>query len=571
MSEEAPKKSEELLLRYAKKRRAQLNNFSLHPATRQLLQGEVARQHRRTRQRASGALAWFAAWRGRIAIGVGTVAAIFVSTWLAWIHQESNQPMRLAGNELATEREQLLREPRPPGAPGTASEGGEKVALASTPQASDEARNEPGQKDQQVAFVAPTLSLTPVASSSAGAPASDFFFQPNNSIPTTNLFAYDEPKILPPSRQPISPAASGVARSYFGDGTVNPSPSAVTSPPAGSLTGGVLPAGARFGIAKANTDAPAVSVLDANAAPAQQASSKSLVANAQRLADSSLAPSRLDAGKAQLDDLASSANRPVGQEGLALNRRMTAAPRGAAGAAQGGSVQDSPAAVDNAGAALPEAKAKADVALALPTPPAKEAPGVSATAVQYFQQVPSGRLPQLTQLELAAESLKKAEKPMPGLPVLDRFTVEQQGDRLRLRDADGSVYEGLITEPTVAAASTPVSRDKDAPLQEKAVPPASPRTTQYGEYSFRASGSNVTLRQIILVNGRFSEQLEPTATPARSPDAPPPVTAQRALTFRANPFGRGTGVTTNRISTIEGTVRIGTAQERPFKAIPTSR
>ena len=43
MSEETPNQSEERLQRYAKERRAQGGDFALHPATRRMLQGEVAR------------------------------------------------------------------------------------------------------------------------------------------------------------------------------------------------------------------------------------------------------------------------------------------------------------------------------------------------------------------------------------------------------------------------------------------------------------------------------------------------------------------------------------------------
>ena len=43
MSEETPNQSEERLQRHAKERRAQGGDFALHPATRQMLQGEVVR------------------------------------------------------------------------------------------------------------------------------------------------------------------------------------------------------------------------------------------------------------------------------------------------------------------------------------------------------------------------------------------------------------------------------------------------------------------------------------------------------------------------------------------------
>ena len=71
MPPEGENKSEERLQRYARERRGQGGDFSLHPATRRLLQGEVTRQF--------GARAKAGASCGRIR---GVAVAEFIVTGL---------------------------------------------------------------------------------------------------------------------------------------------------------------------------------------------------------------------------------------------------------------------------------------------------------------------------------------------------------------------------------------------------------------------------------------------------------------------------------------------------------
>ena len=60
MPPEGPNKVEELLQRYAKERRERGGDFSLHPATRRLLQGEVAREFARARRERRN---WLSIWQ----------------------------------------------------------------------------------------------------------------------------------------------------------------------------------------------------------------------------------------------------------------------------------------------------------------------------------------------------------------------------------------------------------------------------------------------------------------------------------------------------------------------------
>src|SRR5215213_2386924 len=112
MSAEGPRKIEELLQHYAKKRREQEGTFSLHPATRRMLQGEVRRQYTSPQNEDSPQswLAWFGVWRGRLAFSVAGVAVLVFSTWMICNTQQPTQPMRLAKNEVTADQEQRLRE-----------------------------------------------------------------------------------------------------------------------------------------------------------------------------------------------------------------------------------------------------------------------------------------------------------------------------------------------------------------------------------------------------------------------------------------------------------------------------
>ena len=84
MMPEGPNQAEELLQRYAKERRERGGDFSLHPATRRMLQGEVARQFGKAaaNEERPAWLAWFGLWRGRFAIGAALAAVVLASVWI---------------------------------------------------------------------------------------------------------------------------------------------------------------------------------------------------------------------------------------------------------------------------------------------------------------------------------------------------------------------------------------------------------------------------------------------------------------------------------------------------------
>src|SRR3954468_19193804 len=95
---EGPNKNEERLRRYAKKRREESKEFSLHPATRRLLQGEVAREFGGRAKPERNRLSWLGLWRGRLALGAGLMALLTVAVWVLSSGPNVKQSqMKLAG------------------------------------------------------------------------------------------------------------------------------------------------------------------------------------------------------------------------------------------------------------------------------------------------------------------------------------------------------------------------------------------------------------------------------------------------------------------------------------------
>jgi hypothetical protein len=156
--------------------------------------------------------------------------------------------------------------------------------------------------------------------------------------------------------------------------------------------------------------------------------------------------------------------------------------------------------------------------------------------------------------------------------VLNDFVIEQRGTTVRLLDADGSVYDGALETPPSASFVTGQGF-AGGPVRELISGDKSETAPRHQELSFRAAGSNVTLRQLVVVNGRFSPGTDTTrasrAMPAEAPSKVRDLAARRAtpaVTQASNVFAGQYGAATNATSTIEGTVRIGTTNQQWFRA-----
>ena len=108
-------KIEELLKAYARKRREQgADGFELHPATRKLLQSEVARLKPRSRSGESNLVAGLIRFWPRIAFAA---AAIVMLSVLLWNYGPNRTEQRLKMAQLSDESGKRLDRPQPFGDP----------------------------------------------------------------------------------------------------------------------------------------------------------------------------------------------------------------------------------------------------------------------------------------------------------------------------------------------------------------------------------------------------------------------------------------------------------------------
>ena len=159
--------------------------------------------------------------------------------------------------------------------------------------------------------------------------------------------------------------------------------------------------------------------------------------------------------------------------------------------------------------------------------------------------------------------------------VLARFDLEQTGDALRIVDADGSVYDGTmgVAVESVADLGAVQAKDKGGLFKEKAVALQSRSAARGEDYSFRASGSNVTLRQLVVVRGRFTPDTNRAMVGSGGVSggalAAAPTARRAVLPTTARGLGVASGfgtMTTNQPAVIEGTVIIGATNQQFFRA-----
>lgn len=173
--------------------------------------------------------------------------------------------------------------------------------------------------------------------------------------------------------------------------------------------------------------------------------------------------------------------------------------------------------------------------------------------------------------------------------VLSSFEVRRDAANIRIIDADGSAYEGQIVgqgDVFVPAESFQKSADTGAVRQElhKEMPkaggaPGAPATVPQN-WSFRASGTNRTLNQLVIVTGSMSgfsdESAERLVRRMRSGDAEAAVSVQSVPVLVAPvtspPATPGpSGVNEPATQQIQGKVRVGTGPERELKALRVIR
>ena len=183
-------------------------------------------------------------------------------------------------------------------------------------------------------------------------------------------------------------------------------------------------------------------------------------------------------------------------------------------------VQAVPAATPPAGA---DSKAKSDT-MAAAAPPVSQpsSAGGLATTQQFSQQS-------------AGQSFRNNAQVSVGANVLNTFQVQQEGNEIRVLDADGSTYTGKIEQSVKGAElDSRIAAQREVAKQTpryaaKAVgenKPASPQSY------FRATGYNVSLKKTLVFEGNYAAPAPQQPTTATTNDRQrPEQIRQRARIF----------------------------------------
>lgn len=239
-------------------------------------------------------------------------------------------------------------------------------------------------------------------------------------------------------------------------------------------------------------------------------------------------------------------------------------------------------------AAPPALKAKAESkleAVAVPTSPV--------VGAYYFAAVSEPRDKQAVAPNrfhrAAAEKSEADAKDARDTSVLSSFEVRRDAANIRIIDADGSAYEGQIVgkgdlpvpvESFQKPTGTGVVRQELHKEMPKAGGASGASATVPQNWSFRASGTNRTLNQLVTVTGSMSGFTDVSAERLvkrmRSGDAEAAVSVQSVPVLVAPvtppPATPGpSGVNEPATQQIQGKVRIGTGPERELKALRVIR
>lgn len=550
MSEETPNNSEERLQRHAKERRAQGGDFALHPATRRMLQGEVARTFgaKKPAAKSGGRFAWLNSWSGRIAIGA-TAVVVITGSWIAWNGRLDQRAMQLARADMPMRKSALAGSE---GSKGVVT-AEKEFALAGEPAV----RAELEKKDAPVATAARLLVAAPTARNDGD----------SGKIAADKLTAMDA---LAQNTVAIPFQEQGTAASFFNsEATVSLAPVAANYSIANTPENALTPESRRqqtFNYANAAgqtftlADQAAGYSTDAYKNQAGQAlgGALALANNDQKQLMEADVRSRGQAGPPP-------AMQSFGANALDSRTRFT----GNAPAAPAPTT--APAAVN---------LARSEEFLTRNAESFRGALAASGAAAPAAEDAASSRFYR-SNSDVNNETRSKALAPTgrslaESSPVLNEFVIEQRGAAVRVVDGDGSVYDGTVETPPVAGFVPGLDRargiEQDGLVREVIPGDKSETAPRHQELSFRAAGSNVTLRQTVVVNGRFSPGTEAgragRVMPAEAPSKVQDLAARRGgAPAVSNAFAGQYGAATNASPTIEGTVRIGATNQQWFRAL----
>jgi len=593
MPSEPGNKIEELLKAYAKKRRDEAGApFDLHPATRKLLQSEVARQWPKDKVKSTPLFQILITFWPRLAF-VGAIAvAIGTVVWLTSSKPAATNRMALNAARPATDlfmdQDQKAKDSPAPSEPQ--SKKAEADVILARPEGMvkqlSEKEGETLKREDRLAIVtAPVPALTPPPPVVAGDGR-------QGTVDETRNLALNKAPAAPAATRSLSDQISATAtqpgngRGAFG----------------GGLSGSQSTTDSGLAAAKpALRDQSELSVSQAKEAKQLESFGFSPPARSERgyalaLGLDTNAPVA-SAASLRARYGATTANGAVDKLSE-VDRKLTLG----AGGPQGGSAGDLVASRNVALADSPPVNQPQSAGRAL-------APALGAELNQLSEQAGVGNEMMGKRLHFSQnpEPIKAAKVQAQAAPVpLASFDLEQNGDRVRIYDADGSVYDGLITASTDstvrlrAPVPEPVKGDREARDLEDAQK-LKKQTELLGEAestpqtNFRASGTNRSLNQLVVIQGSLVgkpsmqtapalpalranendayERLAPApaAAPAEKPAslARSKTTAQSSSTFRST-ISQGPA-SASPITRVLGRAKVGTNNDFEINAVPAPR
>ena len=175
----------------------------------------------------------------------------------------------------------------------------------------------------------------------------------------------------------------------------------------------------------------------------------------------------------------------------------------------------------------------------------------------------------------AQNSFKNTVAPKQTTAVLANFQVQQNGNAIRVVDADGSVYDGAL-QPELAVAqkeqvtAVPLPMNREKTITSRDEPQVADNSQMAQNYFFRVAGTNLTLKQNVVFAGNLLANFNATAN------------GQQANNRNGNFGGGGVGgdgqlqsAITNQLpwsnSRIAGTAVVSDTNNIEINAVPQSQ
>jgi hypothetical protein len=210
--------------------------------------------------------------------------------------------------------------------------------------------------------------------------------------------------------------------------------------------------------------------------------------------------------------------------------------------------------------ASPTPTQAASPSLGLESVPGVPPANIANIALQLSTAEKLSRANELTNLGAARrlQFVRTTETPASApVALFTSFQMEQLGRDVRFFDNDGSVYFGIIEQPTNAPASalgaTTVSPRQPQRLREQ--PSASAATSNVPAFIFTAQGTNRTLGKNVVLTGQYFEQTNPPSAVDTLAVLPRPQTAARGVQAQQAQH------------VIIGTAVIGSTNQVPVRAV----